>query len=606
MATSISTIRVALFTLAIAGAGSAILPGSQAAADVLGVDVGLSGQEVQFGFEEFSASGSGDKSETFTSSLGNANSVTLEFTGTNGWRDRGDTVHPIGDVAEDIVFDSASLPVTISNLKAGTYYVRTYHHDTPHDHGDINLRLTDAVKTDQLMFGPVAQSHGAVGGPAGPMTTLPMRVEANGTDDVTIDVVNLGTVATLAGIELADSLPSALKVDIGKGKTGAAGNDVQAGFQPFSMENTVGGDYTSSPQEHWFFTELANAGSARVRLAAPDGQLGFRDRADVTHSLGDLLEDHVFPKNDDGLELTLGSLKPGMYSMTTYMHDSEHDRDTVDVRVTDSLGTRAVASGIDQTTGTSPTAVAQATFDFYSNGIDPVTVHLDEATAIDAWLNGFAVEQSTVSPSLRVDFGWQNPAFDLASGFEAFTNSNQNGADGQSIQFASELGTAGEVTVQVEGNSDWLGWRDRGDVYGAELGDVSEDFVFNGEWLEVVLEDLQPGAYLMTSYHADPGFNHGAVDVLVSDALGNDRLVATDILMPEPMNVEPGFATYTLYADGINPVTVRFAESNPAGSSTYVMLGGFALTAVPEPSALLLGLLGVFGLLVPRRRKYPA
>lgn len=577
-----------------------------ALAVTLSVDVGLAGtgNDVQFGWEDFSQTGGSTGSKTITSGLGNGNSLTVELANIDGWRDRGDVLHPIGDVLEDAVFtNDKTMPLTLKNLKAGTYYFRSYHHNTPSDHGAIDVRLTDVTRANRLMVDKLAQTYGPSGGNAGPAATVPLIIQANGTDDVVIGIVDQGFVGYLNGFEITDSPPAGLNVDFSLGPAGRAGNDVQAGFQSFVMENS--GSYIPGPQEHWFFTELANAGSARVNVAAPGGELGFRDRGDVAHALGDLAEDFVFNNVTDRLDLTVGSLKPGFYTLTAYLHDRNNAfPGTVDVRVSDALvGEQLQQSDVDVTVGASPATIAAATVRFYSNGIDPVVVHFDEGTAGIVPLAGF--ESAAAAPSLRVDFARstgdeQGLTHDVQNGFLPFTSSSPETGDGLSQTFSGELGLGETVTVRLEGNSDALRWRDRGDVVNAELGDMSEDLVFNNEWLEMVLEGLPVSYYVITTYHADPGYDHGSIDIEVDDALGTGRSIVTDLVMPSTRAGDAATATFEFLAGG--PVTIRFTEHD---SASLVMFNGFALTAlVPEPSTFVLAVLGLCGLgLVALRRK---
>lgn len=576
---------------------------TSATAVTLSVDIGQTGtgNDVQFGWEDFSQASGSTGSITVTSGLGNGNSVTVDLTGIGGWRDRGNVLHPIGDALEDAVFTNSTMPLTLKNLKTGTYYFRSYHHNTPSNHGAIDVRLTDVTRANRLMVSNLPQTYGPSGGSAGPAATVPLIVQANGTDDVVISVVKKGFVGYINGFEITDSAPADLKVDFGLGPEGRAGNDVQTGFQSFAMENS--GSYIPSPQEHWFFTELGNAGSARVRLST-DGNVGFRDRSDVTHPLGDLLEDHVFDGGSDRLDLTLGSLKPGLYSITTYHHDSQYNRGTIDVSVSDALGTERLAvSSLDETTGTSPANVATATVSFYSNGVDPVTVHMDRNTAANIWLNGF--EAAAAAPALRVDFAHSTQdatyGHEVQNGFVAFARATSNATpNDQSETFTSDLGTGGEVTVRVRGDGG-VYWRDRGDVVNSELGDLAEDLILKDDWVELVLEDLVASRYIVTTYHNDPG-HPGLMDIEVSDALGTGRSIVTGLAKTGTYSGDPATMTFDIYASG--PVTIRFNAD--AYADKFAVLNGFSLTmAVPEPSTFALGCLGLCSLvlLASRRRK---
>ena len=588
----------------------------EADATTLSVDVGLTGQDVQGGYEAFSSSGTGTKSATFASALGTAGNVTVGLGSTNGWRDRRaengyHVQHPIGDVVEDMAFTFSTMPVTLSDLKDGTYYFHSYHHDTPSNQGLVSISVTDANRTNRPVVQNLAQTHGT----AIPqnVATVPLIFEVSGGNDAIVNVINVGSgVGVLSGFEVTDSPPAALKVDIGA-QSGAS-NDVQAGFQSFAMINSNGSatsGSTASPQEHWFFTEVGNAGSVRVNISNPsnptDG-LSFRDRGDVSHPLGDLAEDFVFNNAGSGkrLDLTLGSLKPGRYTVTTYLHDLQGalGGGTVDVRVTDAMsGERLTVADVVHSAGAGPTAVASATFSVLADGVNPVVVHLDEDSAQIVTLNGF---EAAAEDALLVDFGRSTGdemglTHDVQNGFVAFARSS-SGTGAQTQSFSTSLGAGGSLSVTVDaGGSDTsIDWRDRGDVINSELGDLAEDFVFDHDHIQLVLDDLKAGGYFITTYHHD---RHAGgwdpIDIAVTDAMGTARTVVEGLAVTQGTTGDPALATYYFASDGINRVTIDFTTTG----SMIVPLNGFALTYVPEPASMTLFGLGGLALAMRRRRK---
>jgi len=584
----------------------ALMVAVTASATTLSVDTGRTGQQVAAGFEEFSGTGGGTKSMTYASALGNAGTVTVVTQQPSGedWRTRSAGHHPIGDVIEDIAFTHSTMTVSLQNLQAGSYALRSYHHDTQYPFGTIDVALTDATRTSRLMVDDLTQTTGTT---PGVVATVPLVAQADGSGDVVLHL-SAPYVGVISGLEITDSPPAELKVDIG---APGANNDVQAGFQSFAMLNSNGsatGGSISSPQEHWFFTEAGNAGSVRVNLSNPDNSgsgLAFRDRGDVTHALGDLAEDFVFNNGGERLDLTLGSLKPGRYFMTAYLHDRLGAfPGTADVRVSDVLGAERLAvGGVASTSGSSPADVASATFSFTSNGVDPVVIHFDEGTAEIVTLNGFS---TTADGALRVDFASStqdsSTGHDVQNGFLAFARSASTTSGTQSETFASVLGTSGTVTAKVSAADGSLAWRDRGDLLGGELGDVGEDFVFDTNYIDLVLEGLKADWYLMTSYHHDMLHVASDLDIFVSDARGDDLLVVQGLTQTVAGTGDPALASFKFLADGVNPVTIRF--DNTGTGSTIARLNGFSVTpTVPEPATLSLLALGGLAAWVRKRKQ---
>lgn len=385
--------------------------------------------------------------------------------------------------------------------------------------------------------------------------------------------------------------PAVLNVDIS-----LTGGDVQEGFQSFVETNDLG-SYSSSPKTLWMDSQLGNENRVRVELAsAGGGRMGFRDRGDVTHALGDLAEDFVFNLDGTRLNLTLGSLKPGKYDITTYHHDlTTSISGTLDTSVDDARGSgQPRTSGAAITNGATPSAVGSTSFSFYSDGVNPVVVHIDEATANLALLNGFALRPAV--DSLRVDFALAGTANDVQDGFVGF--SRDLTTTGQQTEvYSSSLGSNGTVTVRAAAQDGTLQWRDRGDSGAAELADVAEDFVFDQDWIELTLEGLAPSAYLMTTYHHDTTHVGSLLNIDVWDDLGDGRRAVSGLVQTVSSGGNPDLATFLIYSDG-SPVTIRFTDLG-TGTDPIARLNGFALTAVvPEPSALALAGLGLCGFML--------
>jgi hypothetical protein len=118
--------------------------------------------------------------------------------------------------------------------------------------------------------------------------------------------------------------------------------------------------------------------------------------------------------------------------------------------------------------------------------------------------------------------------------------------------------------------------------------------------MTMTLEGLGKGIFAMTTYFHDRDFSQGLLDVLIDDALGSGRQVAAGVAQTSgagPSSIAD--ATFLLYSNGLDPITLSFLE-DPGASN--VALSGFALSeAVPEPATLSLLTLGALGLLRRRR-----
>jgi len=203
---------------------------------------------------------------------------------------------------------------------------------------------------------------------------------------------------------------------------------------------------------------------------------------------------------------------------------------------------------------------------------------------------------------LQVDFGAAGQQ--VHPGFQAFTRSGD--IDGPvAATFDSVLGTSGQVTVTVdaENTSNTIDFRDRGDSSLVNIGELIDDQIMNQSGgVQLTLSDLAAGEYLMTTWHHDlSGAADGLLDILVSDALGSDRLVADDLAIStgdNPLNLAQ--ASYRLFSDGASPIVIFFDDAFSGNVRTP--LNAFSLVAVPEPGTFALLLLGCLAMLARRTR----
>lgn len=165
---------------------------------------------------------------------------------------------------------------------------------------------------------------------------------------------------------------------------GATGQDVLSGFEEFS-----GTDIRSVSKTYSGITVTVSNNSGSVTL-------DFRNRLSMTHALGNLLEDNVWPGSDTtALLVALRSLPAATYSITTYHHDSwlpvQNNGTFGSIEVNTGSGfSIAVAGPLTRTIGTNPVTVASYTFPFTASGAD-VVIRLN-AGIKPANLNGFKLE----------------------------------------------------------------------------------------------------------------------------------------------------------------------------------------------------------------------
>jgi len=338
---------------------------------------GTTTQQVQDGWQHVTGAAMGPVSEDFAYGGG---TITLELSDPGGgpfFNKRTTTLlHPIGEVGLDFLSGRQyeTLTMTFKDLEAGTHYLRTYHHDATSTYPAIaSIHVNDDLGTNRLVATdvPITTRNGT--NTPGIISTVPITLHANGTDDVEV-VFTPNQYTHFSGFELTDTLPKYLFVDFEL----RGDNDTQGGFQAFDHPSTS----HPEPQAHWFFTEQGIDGSVEVGYSTSSGSVTPNDRGDMAHALGDLAEDFI-PAGSD-LTLTLDQLKAGPYDIVTYHHDLNYQWGALTVDVTDALGTNTVLSGVGQSTGTGYPAYAK--FRFTANGVDPVAITFSANMVI---LNGF-------------------------------------------------------------------------------------------------------------------------------------------------------------------------------------------------------------------------
>jgi hypothetical protein len=323
-------------------------------ADGVRVDFGPAGHDVQERYVDWNNS---SESKTFTELEGFTATI-KRADGTAGvnWRDRGDATIQIGNLVEDQVVSSAGLRLTFTNLKAGTYQLKSWHHDVTTSQRTIDIFVADADGSNRQVANELATTQTA--GQPGPASNL-LSLRSNGSNAVFIRFVkgaSPGTEVPLNGFRLTrHPVDPPARADLG-----TTGQQVQSRWVA----------WTNS--ESRSFNDLRGF-STTVRRADGTSGVQWFDRGDVTHSLGNLVEDGVL--QSAGLRLTLSGLKAGRYSIITYHHDATTTQGTIDISVTDATRTNVlVRDEVRVSRGTSNPTITTASFEFTATGSSNVLI----------------------------------------------------------------------------------------------------------------------------------------------------------------------------------------------------------------------------------------
>ncbi len=178
-----------------------------------------------------------------------------------------------------------------------------------------------------------------------------------------------------------------VKVDL------SANGDVESGW----IDWNSGGKQNNIDIECQFLNEANFDNDFTIKFI----KVQTRNRAQISNSvpLHDLLEDDF--KKGSAFDMQIKNLAAGEYIITTYHHDPledvENDDGTINITVSDAVGTRMVADHLQQSWGREPATVASATFTFVSNGTDDVVITFEDnndGIHKEAHLNGFELDLS--------------------------------------------------------------------------------------------------------------------------------------------------------------------------------------------------------------------
>ena len=403
------------------------------------------------------------------------------------------------------------------------------------------------------------------------------------------------------------------KVDFGStSNTGDGPVGTVPGFAAFKADE--GG--ANPPRIRGYYASFAADTTAQVTVS---GYTQFRDWAAVDggpHAgLSPILSDSVLRDSPGTMELKLGSLRFGVYEMTTYHHSTEFDGATFDIRLADSVGIdQAIATGLRVSTGTAPDDVTTSTFRFITTG-DTVAIRFPTADAdSDAHFAVNAFDLNLVHTLYRretvlaVDFNNRgnseatNPGVTQA-GFSEFL---LPGATGGKRSY-------GDIDVTVSpatGTSLDDRWRstptDTGTFTHQEL---LRDFIIGGsnpagvgDGLDVLVEGLESdGLYEVTLW----SFDTGSTTDRYSNWYANDVLVQEYHFNGSTHPTTDGDYSFSFlaFADATGNLLIEGRRLDTGG--LFVFLNALQLTlVVPEPGSWLLVLSAIgWGLLVRRRGK---
>lgn len=336
---------------------------------------------------------------TYTDALGTGRDMVVDVTlaGALRDRDRGAAITGTYAALSDLLRDfygarenGNSITLTLT-LDPGNYSFKSYHHD-----GELGSNNMQEVEITRLGSNQVQTSVMKSG--AAPATIVTFQDSFILTASSQVEFrIRKTTLASnngefgFNGFELELTDPG-FGVDFGTGT-----QDVASTFNAFSSPGSgdagIGGTSTRT-----FSTDYAVGGTLTVSAKSEtSNNLDFCDRGDVTGSLvGDVIEDQI--KNQvGGVELTLTDLAAGTYLMTTWHHDASGGAagNLIDILVSDALSSnRLVTDDLLTTGGFAPSAIASATFEIVSDGVNPIVILFDDANAAgnsdrETALNGF-------------------------------------------------------------------------------------------------------------------------------------------------------------------------------------------------------------------------
>ena len=208
---------------------------------------------------------------------------------------------------------------------------------------------------------------------------------------------------------------------------------------------------------------------------------------------------------------------------------------------------------------------------------------------------------------LQVDFGVNGGQNDVQSGYYDWSEDAIGGwsIGGYGYSYTDLVSTRTRTISGISVSVSRPGGtyiRDIDGTVSGDLGDLLEEGLYtNGgaTSLDIIFSGLAAGNYSMVTYHhiQDTNLNWGSSQITVDNGSGFGGVLSTAATSTGLDGSNPGANTFTFTSNGSSPVTVRVSAT--AGSNDLV-LNGFRLDQIPEPS---IGLLGVIGMMAARGRR---
>jgi len=422
---------------------------------------------------------------------------------------------------------------------------------------------------------------------------------------------------TLAGAMLtamiatqgAAAVAAAVAIDYGYNDGGANVQVVQAGFTEGSLPKAYGNPASMTTAVSPVFGGVSYP--VDVTVLDQGGDMESRNRAAVSGtSLDDVHRDFVAARAD--MAVTISGLPTGVYQWTAYHNDGTGSWGNTEIAAKIGTTTLYTSKSSIESGATDDASIGTSRFTFNATEGQDVVVDLDflnpppSGNPLGPPLNGLTLERLVAASVIAIDYGQTGQAVQPGFTEHSLPNISGNGLSATTSVTAAMPGSPSvDVTVTSDPVNEQIETRNRTPaVSGTTLNDVYSDFFASrAGHLSITLSGLTMGRYQWTGYHNDSGSGFfGTADLSVGiDGTPVDSLVSTHQLATNDWAIGKSFFTFDVAPE--NDIVIDFYRS----SGNAIALNGFQLDlmVVPEPSSLLLSVLGLLGLavLAYRRRR---